>query len=96
MKKSKDNTAMTKKEFFHLIETHISNSGYHLTTVMGNSQLPRFSYTINPSDEPEENIRVVSLGTIIGIDQSLLCSLDLDVGAGIWRDAAKLKWNKWK
>jgi len=41
-------------------------------------------------------MRVVSLGTIIGIDQSLLCVLDLDTGAGIWRDATKLKWNKWK
>ena len=240
---------MTKKEFLDLIETHISNKGYHLTMVMGNSQLPRFSYTIgltdmfgyelifaggmiylkddlvnifdfiiktlktdktaskfeieksgsftllsvepswseltllgaydfyntdkiqalqivpdkehhtleipdmskefiansepiwrylvdnwnyqvpenstvttnlkslfgeriteimrwekdvwemfvgNPSDDSEENMRIVSLGTIIGIDQSLLCSLELAVGTGIWRDATELKWNKWK
>jgi hypothetical protein len=239
---------MTKREFFHLINTHISNYGYHLTTVMGNSPLPRFSYTIgltnilgyelvfaggiiylkddlmnivdfiiktlksdvtvssfkiensgsftlrsvdtswseltllgvydfyntnkikafqiipdkkhhtldipdmskkfvlhsepiwryladdwnyqvpknsmvttnlkvllgekitevmrweedewemfvgNPSDESEKNMRIVSLGTMIGIDPSLLRSLDLDVGTGIWRDTIKLEWNKW-
>ena len=50
----------------------------------------------NPSDDLEENMRVISLGTIIGIDPSILYALDLKIGTGIWRDTVKLNWNKWK
>lgn len=69
--------------------------GERITEVMRWEEDEWEMFVGNPSEESEENMRVVSLGTIIGIDQSLLCSLDLDVGVGIWRDSTKLKWNKW-
>ncbi len=47
-------------------------------------------------DVGKDDIRIVSLGTMIGIDSSLLPILDLDIGNGFWRDSNELKWHKWE
>ncbi|HIE02779.1 MAG: DUF4262 domain-containing protein [Candidatus Parabeggiatoa sp.] len=46
-------------------------------------------------DVAKENIRVVSLGTLLGADQSLYPITNLDVGKGLWRDSTELKWHSW-
>ena len=46
-------------------------------------------------DVPKEEMRVVSLGTLLGIDQTLSPSINLSVGKGLWRDPVKLVWNDW-
>jgi hypothetical protein len=46
-------------------------------------------------DVQKEDMRVVSLGTILGIDQTLLPAIDLDIGKGLWRDSAGSDWNDW-
>lgn len=46
-------------------------------------------------DVQKEDIRVVSLGTIIGIDKSLLPALSLNIGKGLWRESGDSDWNSW-
>lgn len=46
-------------------------------------------------DVNPEDIRVISLATIIGIDISMDKMLKLEVGKGIWRDTQELVWNDW-
>jgi Domain of unknown function (DUF4262) len=43
----------------------------------------------------KKDMRVVSLGTIIGIDKTLLPAINLDIGKGLWRDSADSDWNNW-
>jgi hypothetical protein len=47
-------------------------------------------------DVRKEDIRVVSVGTLLGIDASLEPILTLPVGNGLWRDSADLTWHEWK
>lgn len=44
----------------------------------------------------EEEIRLVSLGTVLGIDPSLETILKLEIGEGLWRDDKESDWNKWE
>ncbi len=46
-------------------------------------------------DIPKEEVRVVPLGTLLGIDESIYSSINLDIGKGIWRDSSNLDWKKW-
>lgn len=46
-------------------------------------------------DVQKEDLRVVSLATILGIDKALLPAVDLEVGKGLWRTTADSKWNDW-
>lgn len=46
-------------------------------------------------DIGKENIRIVPLATLLGIDNSLEPALELDISDGIWRDATELVWHKW-
>ncbi|WP_462249229.1 DUF4262 domain-containing protein [Ekhidna sp.] len=46
-------------------------------------------------DVEKEEMRVVSLGTLLGIDNSLEIVNELSVGKGIWRDSTEKKWNPW-
>ncbi len=46
-------------------------------------------------DVPKEEIREVSLGTLLGVDQSLYPVANLDVGKGLWRDPVELEWHPW-
>jgi hypothetical protein len=47
-------------------------------------------------DVPPENTRVVSIGTIIGIDKTLLSAIDLAIGEGLWRNSGDDEWNEWE
>ncbi|EMS31845.1 hypothetical protein C943_01804 [Mariniradius saccharolyticus AK6] len=46
-------------------------------------------------DVPKEQMRIVSLGTLLGIDQTLVPSMNLKIGKGLWRDHVDLIWNDW-
>lgn len=46
-------------------------------------------------DVNDEDMRVVSLATIIGIDPSALPILELKIGKGLWRDSEELEWHEW-
>jgi len=46
-------------------------------------------------DVQRENMRVVSLGTILGIDKSILPATSLEIGKGLWRDSTDSDWNNW-
>lgn len=46
-------------------------------------------------DVKEEDIRIVSLGTILGIDDTLRACLNLTVGEGLWRDNKDSNWQDW-
>jgi hypothetical protein len=42
-----------------------------------------------------KDMRVVSLGTILGIDESLIPAINLNTGEGLWRETINSNWNKW-
>lgn len=46
-------------------------------------------------DVEKDQIRVVPLGVMIGIDSTLTKSLELEIGKGIWRDDKSDKWTDW-
>ncbi|MBO9202785.1 MULTISPECIES: DUF4262 domain-containing protein [Niastella] len=46
-------------------------------------------------DVDKKDMRVVSLGTILGIDSTLLPSIHLEPGKGLWRGDADFEWNDW-
>ncbi|KAF2343107.1 DUF4262 domain-containing protein [Flavobacterium tistrianum] len=46
-------------------------------------------------DFQEEDIRIVSLGTILGIDPSLEPILKLEIGQGLWREDINSEWQDW-
>ena len=47
-------------------------------------------------DTPKEDMRMVPLGTLIGIDKALEIAVHLDIGKGVWRDTTELEWNDWE
>jgi len=46
-------------------------------------------------DVLEEDIRIVSLGTILAIDPSLCRILELKIGEGLWRKDRDSHWQEW-
>jgi len=46
-------------------------------------------------DVKEDEMRIVSLGTILGKDKTLAPAINLDLGKGIWRESLESSWNKW-
>jgi Domain of unknown function (DUF4262) len=46
-------------------------------------------------DVAEKDVRVVSLGTILGIDKTLIAAINIDNGKGLWRDSGESEWNNW-
>lgn len=46
-------------------------------------------------DLEDEDIRIVPLGTILGIDATLVTILNLIVGQGLWRDNRDSTWQDW-
>lgn len=46
-------------------------------------------------DIPKTDMRIVPLGTLLGIDASLQVAVDLQVGKGVWRDLLVLDWHPW-
>jgi hypothetical protein len=47
-------------------------------------------------DVPKEDVRVVPLGTLLGLDKSLYPVTELKIGQGFWRDPVELKWHPWR
>jgi hypothetical protein len=43
----------------------------------------------------KEDTRVVSLGTILGIDNTLFPAVDLETGKGLWRTDRDSEWQNW-
>lgn len=46
-------------------------------------------------DIPKAEMRIVPLGTLLGMDASLEVVIDLEVGKGVWRDSLVLDWQPW-
>jgi len=49
----------------------------------------------SPSDVAKEDGRVLPLGTLMGIDESLEAVVHLEIEQGIWRDSEESDWNEW-
>jgi len=47
-------------------------------------------------DVPKEDMRVVPLGVLLGIDNSLMPAIHLKIEEGIWRDVDDLVWHAWE
>ena len=47
-------------------------------------------------DVPKEDMRMVPLGILLGIDKSLEPAAHLNIGKGLWRDSIELEWNDWE
>ena len=47
-------------------------------------------------DTPKEVMRIVPLGLLLGIDNSLERVVHLEIGKGLWRDDVEFKWNDWE
>ena len=43
----------------------------------------------------KDQIRVVPLGLMLGLDDSLKVALDVQIGKGLWRETQTGKWNLW-
>jgi hypothetical protein len=46
-------------------------------------------------DVPEEDRRIVPLGVLIGLDNTVDRAVYLPIGKGLWRDAVALEWHDW-
>jgi hypothetical protein len=46
-------------------------------------------------DVKEDDVRIVPLGTILGIDDTLLPCINLKIGQGLWRDDKNSNWQNW-
>jgi hypothetical protein len=44
---------------------------------------------------PKDELRVVSLGTLLGVDMSLVPVVNLPIGTGLWRDTVS-EWHPWR
>lgn len=53
------------------------------------------AFTQNGTDVNEDDIRIVPIATILGIDNTLLPIVNLQVAKGLWRDSELLEWNDW-
>jgi hypothetical protein len=52
-------------------------------------------FTDSGSNVPQEEVRVVPIAVLLGIDPTLKAALNLKIGASIWRDGDEKKWIKW-
>lgn len=79
------------------VVTNISSlRGEKITEIMRWEEDEWEAFVGNSNEVKKDDIRVVSLATLIGIDSTLLPMLTLDIGKGLWRDPVELKWNSWK
>lgn len=69
--------------------------GHSITEVMRWEQDHWEMFVGAGPDVPKEEIREVSLGTLLGADQTLFPAANLAIGKGLWRDPSNLKWNPW-
>ena len=47
-------------------------------------------------DIAEEEVRIVPISILLGIDSSVGESINLEVGKGIWREQEDINWEAWK
>lgn len=52
-------------------------------------------YSMNPENLDEDDMRIIPVSTIIGIDNSLERILELNVGKGLIRDSPNNAWESW-
>ncbi|SHF10539.1 DUF4262 domain-containing protein [Chryseobacterium vrystaatense] len=52
-------------------------------------------FTQDGNNIDEDNLRVVPITTILGIDETLLPIIKLNLGKGLWRSEDELIWNDW-
>lgn len=69
--------------------------GQPITEVMRWEEDEWEMFSGNSSEVEEKDVRIVPIGVLFGIDNSLTTALDLDVGKGMWRERANSKWNDW-
>ena len=69
--------------------------GYAITEVMRweDSEWEMFSGA--GPEVPKEDIRTVPLATLLAFDATLQSALDLEIGAGIWREDVGGDWHPW-
>ncbi|WPV69685.1 DUF4262 domain-containing protein [Chitinophaga sp. LS1] len=48
------------------------------------------------NEMPKDQIRVVSIGTMLGIDPSLIAAFDVPLEKGLYRESADDEWKKWR
>jgi Domain of unknown function (DUF4262) len=72
-----------------------SMCGEKITEVMRWEEDEWEAFVGSGDDVNKDDIRIVSLATIIGIDNTLLPILNLATGKGFWRDSVELNWNDW-
>lgn len=48
------------------------------------------------SDVPDEDVRILPISTVLGIDDTLRPALKLSIGEGLWRENIESEWEIWK
>lgn len=69
--------------------------GEKITEVMRWEENEWEMFAGNGEDIPKENLRAIPLGTILGIDPTLIPAIELPLEKGMWRDEEVLEWNSW-
>ncbi|KPH14072.1 DUF4262 domain-containing protein [Chryseobacterium sp. ERMR1:04] len=54
------------------------------------------AFTQNGEDVDKDNLRVVPIATLLGIDDSLKAILKLNIEDGLWREDENSEWNNWE
>lgn len=81
-----DSTVITNLDFLR---------GEKITEVMRWENNEWEAFAGSGPDVEKKDVRVINLGTVLGIDPTLKPIVNLEVGKGIWRDSTDLKWKKW-
>lgn len=69
--------------------------GHRVTEVMRWEETQWEMFASAGPDVEKENVRLVSLGTLIGYDESLKPVIDLKINSGLWRDEEVGEWHPW-
>ena len=48
------------------------------------------------TEMPKDQIRIVSIGTMLGIDPSIIAAFDVPLEKGLYRESADEEWKKWR
>lgn len=69
--------------------------GKRITEVMRWEENEWEAFTQNGEEIPKENIRIVPISVLLGIDGTLKPILKLDIGKGFFRDEESMEWSDW-
>ncbi|CAA7196832.1 DUF4262 domain-containing protein [Chryseobacterium potabilaquae] len=69
--------------------------GTRITEVMRWEEDEWQGFTMNGEEIGKNDIRILPIATILGIDNSLAPITNLDIGKGLWRDSEELRWKNW-